>query len=345
MTIRQLARIAELSPAAVSLALRDSPKISAATVARVKKLAKQHRYAPDARIVGMMTHLRKPRTVRQVACLGVFSFYEHPRPWEQSSHVAKIYRGMQARAEQLGYRVEPFWLRAPHMSVRRFKGVLAARGIEGLLCLGSPNFDEDYPAELSQTAVVTVGLSIRTRLHRVINDAAKDTMGAMTQLHALGYRRIGLVLGSYEDLRSDHAHSSAYLGWCEYHLGLNHALPILRINQVDPPTLLEWVRLQRPDAIVVVHGFDQLQKVKGALVENRFRVPADIGLAAISPIVKGSTLAGMEESPSLMGRLAVEMLVSRIANRDLGIPTFNRIEMVYGGWVDGGSVRDQQVNS
>jgi len=68
MNIRYIAKLAGVSPSAVSLALRDSPRISAKTKALVTKLARETGYAPDARIVHLMRHRRKPRDVRQQAC-------------------------------------------------------------------------------------------------------------------------------------------------------------------------------------------------------------------------------------------------------------------------------------
>src|SRR5580692_10851063 len=82
VNLRHLARLAKLSPSAVSLALRGSTKVSAATRARVRELADRHGYRPDARIVEMMSHLRKPHTVRQQACFAVISLYDNPHPWE-----------------------------------------------------------------------------------------------------------------------------------------------------------------------------------------------------------------------------------------------------------------------
>ena len=113
MNVRYIAKLAGCSPSAVSLALRDSPRISPKTKALVLKLARETGYAPDAKIVHLMRHLRKPREVRQQACFGVISFYDTQRPWEQSRHLSRIYDGMQRRARELGYLLEPLWLRAP----------------------------------------------------------------------------------------------------------------------------------------------------------------------------------------------------------------------------------------
>src|SRR5450432_2814482 len=199
MNVRYLAKLAGVSASAVSLALRHSPRISGATRERIHRLARESGYAPDAKIVELMRHLRRPRADRQLASFGVISFYETLRPWARSRHLGAIFEGMTRRAGELGFRLEPLWLRAPGMTYRRFRGILDARGIEGLLSFGRPDLDQEFPAELGAHAIVTVGLSIRTPLHRVTSHFYNDTVNVLDRVHALGYRRPGLVLGRYEE--------------------------------------------------------------------------------------------------------------------------------------------------
>ncbi len=338
MNVRHIARLAGVSPSAVSLALRDSPRISAATKARVRRLAQEMGYAPDAKIVGLMRHLRKPRAIRQRACFGVVSFYEHLRPWEKSRHLTRIFEGMTRRADELGYRLEPLWLRAPGMTYRRFRGILETRSIEGLLCFGSPDFDQEFPGELNGQAVVTLGLSIRTPLHRITSHFYNDTVTALERAHRLGYRRPGLVLGSYEETRSAHAHSAAYLGWCEHVLGPGHALPVIRLTEFESKPLLSWLEKHRPDMLLFVHVPDMLPRLRGFLKEQRLRVPGRLGVAVLSHLVEESGFSGLQQNQQLMGAWAVELLAARIANRDLGIPASPRIEMVESEWIEGGSL-------
>ncbi len=338
MNVRHIARLAGLSPSAVSLALRDSPRISAATKTRVVRLAKEVGYAPDAKIVHLMRHLRKPRAVRQQACFGVVSFYDSPRPWEKSRHLTRIYEGLTQRAGELGYRLEPFWLRAPGMTYRRFRGILEARSIEGLLCFGSPDFDQEFPGELNQQAVVTLGLSIRTPLHRITSHFYNDTVTALEHAHRLGYRRPGLVLGSYEETRSAHAHSAAYLGWCEHVLGPDHALPVVRLTELEKKPLLAWLEKQQPDVLLFVHVSDMLPRLHALLKEQHIPVPGRLGIVALSHLVEGSGFSGLQQNQHLMGAWAVELLAARIANRDFGIPASPRIEMVESEWIESGSL-------
>lgn len=339
MNVRHLAKQAGISAAAVSLALRDSPRISAKTKARVRQLAQEAGYTPDARIVQAMQHLRKPREVRQHASFGVISFYDTLRPWEQSRHLAKIHAGMQRRAGELGYRLEPLWLRAPGMTYRRFGDILATRGIDGLLCFGSPNFLEEFPRELNAHAVVTVGLSISTPLHRVTSHFYADTLQALQRVHALGYRRPGLVLGTQEDTRSAYAHSAAYLGWCEHTLGASAALPVLRLREVEEPALTDWLVRQKPDVIVFVHLPAMIARFRAVLRRLQIAVPQKLGVVVLSHEVQGTGFAGLQQNQSLMGAWAVELLAARIANRDFGIPSAPRTEMVESEWIKGDSLR------
>lgn len=339
MNLRQLARLANVSPSAVSLALRDSPKVSTVTKKRVRALAEQFNYQPDAKVITLMRHLRKPRAVREQACFGVISFYDSLRPWENSLHLTRIYNGMQRRASELGYRLEPLWLRQPGMTFRRFRGILEARGIEGLLCFGSPDLNQEFPDELQQQAIVTQGLSIRTPLHRVTSHFYNDTMTVLNRVHALGYRRPALVVGRYEEERSGHAHTSAYLGWCEYHLGPGHAIPVHLIERVEAEPLVDWVGRYQPDVLVFVHLYHMLPELKAVLRDQRIRVPQDLGVAVLSQILEGSGFSGLQQNQLILGAWAVELLVARIAHRDFGIPANPRIEMVESEWVENRSLR------
>lgn len=338
MNLRHLARLADLSPSAVSLALRDSPKISAATKKRVRKLAEKIGYRADAKVVAMMSHLRKPHAVRQSACFGVISFYDQPRPWENSRHLTRIFQGMTKRADELGYRLEPIWLREPGMTYRRVRDILATRGIEGLLSFGSPDFAQEFPPELDQCAVVTVGLSIATPHHRVTSHFYNDTITALNRVHRLGYRRPGLMVGTYEEGRSALTHSSAYLGWCENHLGPRGALPVLRLPTVEKKPVLAWLAAHEPDVILFVNLPDTIPQLRAVLRAQRRRVPRELGVAVLSHLVHGTGFSGLQQNQHLIGAWAVELLAARIANRDLGIPANPRIEMVESEWVDGGSL-------
>ncbi len=339
MSVREIARQAKVSASTVSLALRNSPKIGAVTRRRVHAIAQKLGYHPNAKVVALMSQLRASRVHGAEACFGVVSFYDTPRPWELLPHLTLIYESMVRRADELGYRLEPLWLRAPGMTTKRARDILDARGIQGLLSFGGPDADQEFPREFDHYAIVTLGQSIRSRLHRVTSHFFSDTWGALERLFELGFRRPGLVLGRYEETRGGRACSSAYLGWCEQRLGQAAALPILRIDAVDEQAILTWLREQRPDVVVFVHVSGTLTEFKTVLRSNRIRVPRDLGVAVITQLLGTSGFSGMQQNHQVMGTRMVELLASLILNLDIGFPTHPRIEMVESDWVEAGSLR------
>jgi DNA-binding LacI/PurR family transcriptional regulator len=338
MSVRTIAHLAGISPSAVSLALRNSPKVSAAVRHRVVAIADRLAYRPDGRVAELMSCLRAGRERKSQGCFAVMSLYEQARPWDSSRHLSLIFASMGQHAGKLGYRLEPLWLRAPGMSRRRFRNILDARGIEGMLCFGSPEPQADFPSELESYATVTVGLSIRTPMHRVISHVYNDTRLTLQKVHALGYRRPGLIVGS-ED-RDALAYSSAYLGWCERELGPGGGLPILRLARLDPRAVMDWLGAYRPDVVVFVDGGAKLRELSRVLRDQGIDVPGQLGVAAVSHLLADSGFSGVQQNQTLMGAWAVELLVARIMHRDFGVPAHPRIEMVEGTWVPGNSLRE-----
>ncbi len=339
MSLRRIAAALELSPSAVSLALRNSPKIPAPTRQRVIREADRIGYRPTAKLKELMSQLRHSGDRAKEACFGVISFYDSLRPWEQSLHLRRVFDAMQKRADELGYRLEPLWLKAPGMTLPRFRTILDTRGIQGLLCFGSPDLNERFPSELDHFAIVAQGLSIATPLHRVTSHFYNDLTAALNKVHARGYRRPGLVLGNYEEQRSAYAYTSAYLGWCEHTYGDPAPLPVLRTNRVEEKPLLQWLEKHQPDVVIFVHLYHVLGELQQLLQRNGIRAPQDLGVVAVSQIIEDTPFSGMQQSQQLMGAWAVELLVARIHNQDFGIPSNPRIEMVESRWIEGKTLR------
>lgn len=339
MSVRLIAVRAGVSPSTVSLALRGSEKISPETRERIFAIAREIDYRPDARIHELMARVRSTQGRKDAqACFGVMSLYPEARPWERSTHLGRIHAGMARRAEALGYRLEPLWLRAPGMTQRRFREILDARGIEGLVCFGSDDPLAPFPEALDHYAIVVVGLSIRTPLHRVICSFYTDAWRALDEVRARGYRRPGMILARHEAQRTGYMHAGAYLAWCDRHLGSASAVPVLHVERAEPEPVTRWLEQHQPDAIVLVHAGDAIPEFTTMLSDRGVRIPQDVGLAAVTHFVQGTGLAGMEQDQELMGARAVELLTSRIIEHDLGLPHHPRTELVESQWVDGPSL-------
>ena len=60
---REIAKAAGVSPAAVSLALRNHPSIPETTRARIREVAESLGYQPNPRVAELMGHIRRNRGV------------------------------------------------------------------------------------------------------------------------------------------------------------------------------------------------------------------------------------------------------------------------------------------
>ncbi|MES2696489.1 MAG: LacI family DNA-binding transcriptional regulator, partial [Verrucomicrobiota bacterium] len=276
MSVRRIAQLARVSPCTVSLSLHNSPKISQATKQRVLRIARRIGYKPNAKVAELMGQMRLKRAPERGACLGVISFYDSLRPWESALHLQRIYDGMTERAEALGYRLEPLWLKAPGMTPGRFRKILDSRGIQGLLCFGSPNLSDEIPPELDHYAIVTQGVSIKTPLHRVASHAYNDMWRVMRNIRQLGYSRPGVVIGDYEGVRSAHAYLCVYLGWCHLELGTPPPVPVLQLNNVEEDRFIPWFKQHRPDVVIFAHHYKALPELERLLSANRIRTPEDV---------------------------------------------------------------------
>jgi LacI family transcriptional regulator len=341
MSVRSLARKLGISATAVSLALKDSPRISPELRAKVQHVAQTEGHVPNAKLAELMSQVRLSAQPRYHATLGVISLFPEEEPWRQNptyGHLEAMLGGARARAALRGYKLENFWLRAPRMTPRRLAVILAARGIHGLFCLGSLDPDEVFPAALQRFAVVTQGASIPGRMHRVVSHFAADARTVFAELARRGYRRPGLAILRSGDRRTDHLYSATFLGEQE-RAGTTPTVAILREETWHEHEFHSWFTTHHPD-VIVVHQYDSyLTEIERYLARRKLRVPRDVGLALLDKNPDLTRFAGICQSPERIGAAAVDLLLSRLLLRDFVAPEFPKVELVVGTWNEGQSLR------
>jgi DNA-binding LacI/PurR family transcriptional regulator len=342
MTTRELARLAGVSSATVSLALRNHPRISAATKARIARLVRKHNYVVDGRVTELMRSIRRHAGDGPTSSLGLISLYPEERPWanrERPGHLARLHRSMVKRAGEMGYRVEEFWVRNPAMNPARLAMIIETRGIRGLLSLGAPELEDEIPEELQRFVIVTQGASIRTKLHRVGSHFSHNATLLLEQLKARGYRRPGAVLQSFQDGRNAHVVAAMYLYFSKYAFG-GIEIPILYAeDSVDQGALRAWYRAHLPDVIIYADHGKHYASLQAFFDRERISIPDDLGLAVLDAAVHPPGISGVRQAVEQMGISAVDMLVSRLQQGDSGLPRVAKIEKVEGDWVEDGTLR------
>jgi LacI family transcriptional regulator len=338
MSVRSIARKLGLSATAVSLALKDSPRVSKEVRLKVQKAAKDTGYVPNARLAELMDEVRRSSSPSYKATLAAISLYPEEEPWNNRPYLKSVMQSAIDVAKSHGYRLEYFWLKKPGMSPARLRNILETRGIQGILCLGSLNPTEEFPIELKQFAVVTFAASIPSRLHRVISHFEADASLLFEQLRARGYKRPGLSILIHGDKRTNYTYSASYLSAQERIFAPSY-LPILRADEWNLEQFENWFKTHRPDVIVMHQSSDYISNVEAWLRSQRLNVPRDIGIALLDKNPDKLHYSGISQDHARMGTTAIEMLIGRVLLHDLSSPKYPKFELVLGDWNEGKTLK------
>jgi len=338
MSVRTLARKLGISATAVSLALKNSPRVSAQMRTLVQRLAKESGYVPNARLAELMNEVRRSVSQRYRATLGAFSLYPEEEPWRTRPHLKTVLQSAAECAHNHGYEMAYLWMKRPGMTLARFRSIIDARGIQGLFCLGSMDPEEEIPAELLKFAIITFAASIPSKLHRVRSHFEADARQLFNELLRRGYKRPGLAMLVHGDRRTDYAYSASYLSAQERLFCQSH-LPILRSDTWDEPGFGYWFEIHRPDVVVLHQSEEYIAGVETWLKRRRLTVPRDVGLALLDKNPQLARYAGVCQDYGRMGATAAEMLIGRLLLRDFSAPEHPKVELVIGDWNEGRTLR------
>lgn len=334
-SLRDIANVLGISHVAVSLALRDSPRVSEKRRKEVKAVAEKLGYRPDPMLASLVAYRQGKRPMEIRSCLAWINQWDQPEDLRSHKEFDHYWRGACEAAEKLGYRLEEF--RWPSgKSGRRLQAILQTRGVRGLLLPPHRNGMDLPDFDWSQFSIVRFGASVATiRAHTVTSDQAHCARLAYEKAVEHGYRRIGYVsaerlekntrghfregyLNAQEELAPDRVHLDTLL------LGPDKSKQAARLKR--------WLQLQKPDAIIT-----PAEEMRGLIDELGLRIPEDVAVATTS-VLDGRFDAGSDQNSHEIGRVAVSTLASLILENQRGIPAYRRRILVEGRWVDGKSL-------
>ncbi len=332
VTLADIARRAGVSRTAVSYALRDDSNIAAATRARIRKAADELGYRPDPVLAKLMAHLHAGRGRRYAGKLAFLNVHEERDYWLKTAALADFRRNAEARAAELGYGAEEFWLHEPGRSPRRLAQMLIARGIRGLVVgsTGRHGSVVDFP--WAKFAAVTVGYSVETpSLHRVVTHHYRNTRLALRKVTAAGYSRIGFIATRQAEAAMENLHLAAFLAY-QQEIGETARVPALICAGNDAGELRHWFEMNRPE--VILSPSFSLEHLESA----GLRVPGEVAFATLLLWDADGGMAGVRPGYERLGAAAVNLLVAQLQHDDYGVPADPKIVQVEGRWCDGSSL-------
>lgn len=319
----------------VSYALRGHPKIPKVTRDLILETARKLNYVPDPMLSALMAY-RRPSSQRYISTIAWIVNHAHPTRWKSEVPVYRgFWEGAEARCLELGYHLEPFWLREPGMTSKRFCQILQTRNINAAILMPQPTPRGRMKLNWDNISTVTIGHTlVEPRLHMVAGYQYRSFDTIMRRLRALGYRRIGYCIDSPLDERSDHSYLAGFLV-AQQRMAPRDRIPYTGKNLLGK-SLLAWVRRNKPQVIITANWNQTIATLRGA----GYRVPEDIGVVAGPPIESSEEyISGIDEQPRLIGSAAVDLLHSVILRNERGIPANPLRVFVDGVWKPNKTVR------
>jgi LacI family transcriptional regulator len=333
--MKEVAAAVGLAASTVSRALRDDPRIPAATRQRVREAARALGYQPHPWVQALMVQ-RRARKERRYETLALVTSHAE-ESWREKDVCRWYGSGLRARAEQQGYRLEVFALDAYRNDATRLAKVLRARSILGVI-LGFSR-DETAASEFPTEHFCVVGLSTyfsRVEVDRVHLNGFANVKLAFRELRARGYRRPALVVPARNNAVVGGLWSAAALDEQWQRTEAESCRPlIVGEGKGVRAEFLDWFKTHRPDAILAykVPVIDFLETVGVA-------VPGEVGVAYLFGTEKERAgMAGIDGRLDHVGAAAVDLLVQKLGIHSEGRPAYPRDILIAGSWQDGATVR------
>ncbi|MBL9192764.1 MAG: LacI family DNA-binding transcriptional regulator [Opitutaceae bacterium] len=332
-TLRTLAAELGLSAATVSEALRDSPRVKEQTRMRVHQAAAAVGYRHNPLVGRVMADLRRGQLQGCRGVIGALNCREQANPLRTRFQDAVLH-GANKRAEELGFRLEVFWVGEKQLSFRRLNMVLLTRGIQGVFVMP---FEEPQDwSEVDWTGLSAVRLDYslsRPGLHTISPDHHAALIHAVERLRERGYRRVGLFVRRAAEKRILFKWTGALMS---YHQGVvpGERIPPLIVETLQREDFLAWFEAYRPDVVIGHHPI-----VIDWLAQRGLQVPKDVGFFNLNTTQEPHPSAGLDLLPRQLGAAAVESVVAQIQRSERGPPLHPKTISIEGAWVDGPTVR------
>jgi LacI family transcriptional regulator len=339
VTQRDIAREAGVSHVTVSLALRDRREIPLRTRRRIREIARKMGYLPDPMLHALSAYRLKYRTPTFKANLAWINSYPQPGDLYGSEDFRCYHQGAKERAGELGYGIEDVRLADYGFRFPSVERMLEARGIRCLLLAPGPVHGAALRFTWSRFTVVRFGYSLgRPAMHTVTNAQYRTSFACVENLVKRGYRRIGYVTRRSSEERNDSNFLSGYLA-ASYQLRLE-PMPVLELEDVSNEghfePMREWLAAWRPDAVVSLQP-----GVYHTLLAWKVRIPGDVAFAFLAVPAKDPLFSGMYQNPRVIGRRAVDLLVSSYERQEKGLPRVPVHLLIESSWRQGRTTRSR----
>jgi DNA-binding LacI/PurR family transcriptional regulator len=308
-TIKDIARVANLSPSTISRALNNHPRISTKTKEDILKLSKKMCYTPNLFARGLVK--------KKTYLIGLL-VYDFCNPF-----YAELTRSIQDTAKEFGYWVIQASTDDEQEKADSLINSMINLGVEGIIFASCTLHDRSVERLIDDRFPVVL---LNRKLKRDRGDyvVLDNTYGAyliVNHLIQLGYKRIGMIGGP----RNVSTSADRYRGYTKAlrEKGLEIDEDLIRHGFFSQETGFKFTKmmmglLNPPEAIFCGDDYIALGSMK-AMGELGLRVPDDVALVGFDdseisshPLIQLTTVS---QNVQEMGRLGAKIMVEQIEGK------------------------------
>lgn len=330
-----IAAAAGVHPSTVSLVMRNSPTIPAATAIRIHDVAERLGYKPDPHLAAFNFQRLRNRAPKHGHTIALITESNPVHdPWVERYYFPLAKKAAARMCDELGFAFEHFQLGSGGLTPRQLDRILGARGIRGAVF-----FLQDLKRrrlELNWAGLSPLKIE-SFQLEQGIDTITADHQLAVrigfNRLRKLGYRRCGMLLCPDVDERLSRPYWSSYMIE-QRKIPEAERVPYLEHHSRDSlkiaGPLREWCLRERVDAILLSCAESESQVT--AAFEDPGECPAVVALDWRPGFPH---LAGIVQNHEIIAQRAVEAVSMMIVAHQRGIPRSPSVALVPGFWRDG----------
>lgn len=311
ITLKELAKLLNVSVSTVSKSLNDSPEISPKTVQRVKELAQLHNYRPNPTAV----NLKRNRTGNIAVIV----------PNISNTFFAKVLGGVETEARKQGFQVITYISNESLKLEQQITELISNGLVDGLLISVSEetqkmgNYDHLHSlVEYEVPVVLFDRIGVDIELDRVgVNDRG-SIYDAVKFLHSRNLTKIGLVC-ALGDIGLGQERIEGYQKACS-DLGIDLDPKYMVVSKEIPTVTSKLNQLLSEEKVEAIIGLDFLSTLLASrtVQENNIKIPEEIKLIGYVNEDFSSylwpSISYVDQHPVHMGETAASLLVKRIKN-------------------------------
>lgn len=319
VTIKDIARAANVSATAVSMALNNRSGVSQKTRRRILSISRELGYTPN--------YIAKSLITRRSYTIG-FILNSITDPF-----FPELAKGIEAYAQRKGYSLLLCNTERDLEKERQSIDMLRSRGVDGIILAtvlkDDPNIlplvADEFPFVLINRH--SLDPKLKSTISYVVLDNYKGGYIGIEHLYRLGHDRIAIVTGNVNTSTAILRTKGSLQALSDFGIPVDGELIVDGNFQRDVAyeATKKLMALKSPPTAFLAQDDFMAFGIREALLEENLRIPEDIALVGFDDTVvasfSGIDLTTISQKKHRMGEMGAKILIEKIENPDKGVAT------------------------